>query len=98
MNLFQEKPDTFSIQFNLISAYGKADIYVKECLPAESKCQINLNDVNNSYGENYEEYYPGRLFRFSRNDPKVKDKSIIEDNLLLNFNCMGRMYVPRGGG
>ncbi len=92
VNMFQPKPDTYSINFNLLSGFGKADIFIKECLEREDKCEITQADVRNSQHSKVKSFYPDRIFRFSSND--IAESDTVEDNLLLNVNCQGKVYIP----
>lgn len=84
-----DEPESHSIIVQLNSVSGKADLYVKECLRKENNCQVTEQDIKNSFEQNYQNFYKNRIFRFSQ---AVKNgNNPTTDEILLNFNCIGRM-------
>ena len=83
-----DEPESHSIIVQLNSVSGKADLYVKECLQSEKNCQINEQDIKNSYQQDFKSLYKNRIFRVSQ---AVKNgNNPTTDEILLNFNCIGK--------
>ena len=88
LNLQNETPNSYSVNIDLMSLSGNADLYLKECLISDKDCAITETDIKNARGNNLPARYAGRVFRYSAMDSDDAGKKI--DKILLNVNCFGR--------
>ena len=88
MDFANEEPTDYSINVDLTSQAGNADLYVKECLLGEKRCEITNDDLANAKRTNVNMLYRNRIFQFSALEA---DRTMTKkDNILLTMNCAGR--------